>query len=341
MDPPLSVRYRCVWLVLAVGSMAAALALLAGCERLPLRALPPSPARVGVLAPGSPGPSVYRDAFRDGLRELGYVEGRSLVLEYRYAEGHFERFPALAAELVALQVDAILVMGGTPQVAAVKELTTTIPIVFVAAGDPVRGGLVANLGRPGGNVTGLSTAASDLGGKRLELLKETLPHITRVAVLWNAANAAKEPELWDARAAAPALGLQLIAVEVREPDDFASALQVAKSAGAEGLSVLNDPLVFTNRARLARLVAESRLPAIYESRDFVQHGGLMAYGPSFTAGVRRAAYYVDKILRGTHPAVLPVERPREFELVLNLETARSLDLDIPQSLLLQVSEVVQ
>ena len=332
----------CRWLVLGAGRLALALVLLAGCTILPARGQPPAkPARIGVLTPGSPGPSLYVDAFREGLREQGYLEGQNLRVEYRYAEGRLERFPALAAELVALPVDAILVMGGAPEVAAVKELTATIPIVFVAAGDPVRSGLVASLARPGGNVTGLSTVAVELGGKRLELLKETAPQMTRVAVLWNAANATKAQEFAEAQAAAPTLGLQVLSLEVRAPDELEPAFQAATRDGAEGLSVLNDPLVFTNRARIANLAAESRLPAIYENRDFVQPGGLMAYGPSFTAAVRRAAYYVTRVLQEARPGDLPVEQPTTFDLVLNARTAQALGITFPPEVLLSATEVIR
>ena len=322
--------------VQGTGALVLAAAWTAGCA---LRSSVRQPARIGVISPGSPGPSVYLDAFRDGLREHGYVEGQNVVIAYRYAEGQLERFPELAADLVALPVDVLLSFGGTPQTAAVKNRITTTPIIFVAAADPVRGGLVASLARPGSNVTGLSTAAVQLGGKRLEALKETVPWIMRVALLWNAANEAKAEELRAAQATAPSLRLQVQSLEVREPNDLEYAFQAAAREGAEGLSVLNNPLIFVNRARVVRLAAEWRLPAVYESRDFVEAGGLMAYGPSFTAAVRQAATYVDKVLRGAKPADLPVEQPTTFGFVINLQAAQALGLTIPQHVLLQATEV--
>lgn len=329
-------------LMQAVGGMVLALAPLAGCMSSGSpRQPPPKPARIGVLTPGSPGPSVYRDAFLDGLREHGYLEGQNIVIEYRYAEGRLERFAGLAGELVALPVDAILVLGGTPEVGAVKDVTTTIPIVFVAAGDPVQSGLVASLARPGGNVTGLSTMAAGLAGKRLERLQEAVPEIAHVAVLWNVANAAKARELSEAQAAAHVLGIRLQSLAVREPNDLESAFQAASMEGAEGLFVLNDPLMFTSRLRIVNLATESRLPAMYENREFVLDGGLMAYGPSFTAALRRAANYVDRVLNGVGPADLPVEQPTAFEFVVNMKAARELGITLPNKVLLQVTEAIQ
>jgi len=327
--------------VVGAGGQALTLMLVAGCAVLPSPVPPPKPARIGVLSPGSPGPSPYLDAFGESLHEHGYVEGQNIVIEYRYTEGQPERAPGLAAELVALPVDAIVVIGGTPQVRVVKELTTTIPIIFVAAGDPVQDGLVTSLARPSGNLTGLSTMATGLAGKRLEQLKGALPQITRVAVLWNAANPAKAREAREAKAAAPGLGLQLQSLEVREPNDMETAFQAATQGGAEGLLVLNDPLVFAQRTRIVNLAAESRLPAIYVDREFVLAGGLMAYGPSFVEALQRAAYYVARVLNGTSPADLPVEQPRRFDLVVNMKTAQELGITFPRSMLLRVTSLVE
>ncbi len=339
MDRAVSARRVCDWLVPVAGRIILALTLLAGCAILP--SPPPKPARIGVLAPGSPGPSPYRDAFEEGLHEHGYWEGQNIAIEYRYAEGRLDRFPGLAAELIALRVDTILVLGGTPEVRVVKDLTSTIPIVFVAAGDPVQTKLVDSLARPGGNATGLSTMATGLAGKRLELLKEAVPRITRVAVLWNAGNAAKAQEFSEAQTAAGALGLRLQSLEVRDPTDLEAAFRAAASEGAEGLSVLNDPLVFTSRARIVSLAAESRLPAIYENREFVLAGGLMAYGPSFTAALRRAGYYVSRVLKGTKPADLPVEQPMTFEFAISHKAAQALALTLPSGMMLFVTEVIE
>ena len=337
-----SIRHRPQLLGFAALAVAlAGLALLATYSMGPARKAPGQLPRLGFLTVSSPGSSPYLDAFRQGLREQGYLEGENLLIEYRYAEGQDERFRALAAELVALPVDVILVVGGTPNVQAVKNLTTTIPIVFLAAGDPVQSGLVASLARPGGNTTGLSTVATDLGGKRAELLKEAVPGITRVAALWNAANAAKLLEFEDTEAAGRVLGLQVQSLEVRGPDDFDDAFRAATAGGAEALIVLNDPLVFINRVRIAERAAQSRLPAIYENREFVRAGGLMAYGPSFTAAFQRAAYYVARILRGTSPADLPVERPTTFEFVVNSKAAQALGLTLSHEVLMLATEVIQ
>jgi putative ABC transport system substrate-binding protein len=325
-----------------VGTVAVGLALLAGCGPLAWRAAPPPKVpRIGVLSPGSPGPSPYLDVFRVALHEHSYVEAQNISIEYRYTEGRPERFPELAAELVALPVDAILVIGSTPQVRRVKELTTTIPIVFVAAGDPIRDGLVTSLARPGGNLTGLSTMATGLAGKRLEHLKVALPELTRVAILWNTANPAKARELAEAQAAAPGLGLDLQSLAVREPTEIDTAFQAATQGRAEGLVVLMDPLMFGEQRRIVALAAESRLPAIYADREFVEAGGLMSYGPSLVEGLQRAAYYVARVLDGTSPADLPVERPRRLELIVNLTTARELGITFPQELLLRIASVVE
>ena len=283
------------------------------------------------------------EAFRQGLRDLGYVEGRNLVIEYRDAEGKLERLPALAAELVALKVDVVLA-GATLAALAAKQATRTIPIVFAAAGDPVTDGLVTSLARPGGNVTGLSFLASELVGKRLELLTQAVPGVSRVAVLWHPGGSGERTEkdmLKEAEVAARALGVRLQFFEVRGPADFDRAFSDMTRARAGSLTAIGGILFFNERRRLVDLAAKNRLPAVYASRDYVDDGGLMAYGPSAADMFRRAATYVDKILKGAKPADLPVEQPTKFELVINLKTAKALGLTIPQSVLVRADEVIQ
>jgi putative ABC transport system substrate-binding protein len=283
------------------------------------------------------------EAFLQGLRDLGYVEGRNVVIEYRSAEGKLERYPALVAELVALKVDVIFVPG-TPAALAAKQATRTLPIVFAAAADPVADGLVTSLAQPGGNVTGLSSFSPELVGKRLELLKQAVPGVSRVAVLWQPGGQGERTDkdlLKRADVAARALGVQLQVVEVRGPADFDRAFSDITRARAGALTVLGTPMFFTERRRLVDLAAKNRLPAVYGTRDYVDVGGLMAYGPNTADLVRRAATYVDKILKGAKPADLPVEQPTKFELLINLKAAKALGLTIPQSLLQRADEVIQ
>lgn len=324
------------------GSLAlASLGLLSGCTILPPQwQAPRRVRRIGVLLGGSPGPSPLVDAFRQGLRELGYVEGEGTVIEFRYAEGREERFPELAAELVRLPVDVIVATGGPPALAA-QRVTDTIPIVMPTSGDPVGQGLVASLARPGGNVTGLAGLAQELSGKRLELLKEIVPGAARVAVLWNAANPAKALEFKQTQAAAATLGLKLQSLEIRGADDFEAVSQAAGSDRADGLVVFGDSFFLQHRRRIVDFAAQRRLPAIYELKEFVEAGGLMSYGPSLPDLFRRAAGYVDKILKGARPAELPVERAERFDFIINLKTAQSRGLTIPQSVLIQVTEIIQ
>ena len=298
-------------------------------------------ARIGVLWQGSStsGPHI-REAFRQGLRDLGYVEGQNVVIEYRYAEGKAERLPDLAAELLRLKVD-VIVAGGTLAPLAAKHATGTIPIVMSAAGDPVGTGLVPSLAKPGGNVTGLSNFSADLTAKRLQLLKEILPGVSRVAVLWNAANPIAALLMRETEAAARALGLQVQSLEVRGPDEFENALPAAVSGGAGALFVVDDPLVFIARLRIADFAARNRLPMTAIYREFAEAGGLMTFGANLADLNRRAAIYVDKILKGAKPADLPVEQPTKFDLVINLKTAKALGLTIPQSLLVRADEVIQ
>jgi putative ABC transport system substrate-binding protein len=280
-------------------------------------------------------------AFRQGLRDLGYVEGQNLTIEYRWAEGRFERLPDLAAELVRLKVDVIVSVVTQASLAA-KNATRTIPIVLVAAGDPLGSGLVANLARPGGNVTGPSSMYGDLAGKQLELLKESVPKVSRVAVLWNPANAVWQAQmLRQTEIAARALGLQVQLLEARGPDELEGAFAAMTRERASALLVQVDVIFALHARRIADLAAKRRVPAMYGSREHVEAGGLMSYAPNVPDLFRRAATYVDKILKGAKPADLPVEQPTKFELVINLKTAKTLGLTIPPSLLGRADEVIQ
>jgi putative tryptophan/tyrosine transport system substrate-binding protein len=301
-------------------------------------------ARIGYLATNPASNPHLREAFRQGLRDLGYVEGRNLVIEYRDAEGKVERLPALAAELVALKVDVIVTEGSTLAARVAKEATRTIPIVFAGVGDPVESGLVTSLARPGGNVTGLSSLGPELVGKRLELLKQAVPGVDRVAVLWLPGALGERTDkdmLKEEEAAARALGVRLQFVEARGADEFARAFSDMSSARAGALTVLPSNRFLREHRRLVDLAAENRLPAVYTSREFVDAGGLMSYGANFADLHRRAATYVDKILKGVKPGDLPVEQPTKFELVINLKTAKALGITIPQSVLARADEVIQ
>jgi putative ABC transport system substrate-binding protein len=296
--------------------------------------------RVGYLNPGSAALAPIRlDPLRDGLRHLGYVEGRSVVIEARWAEGNFARLPELAAELVRLNVD-VIVTAATPAAVAAKGATTTIPIVMVDPGDPVATKLVASLARPGGNLTGLSSATPDIAAKQLQLLKEALPRLTYVVFLWNAATPAGALALKEIQAVAPGLGVDVRNVSVRSAEELERELGLLPR-GAGGLVVFTDPLTFTHRRRIADDAVKSRLSLVSGSREFAEVGAFMSYGPSFPEMFRRAAAYVDKILKGTKPADLPVEQPTKFELVINLKTATALGLTIPPSLLLRADQVIE
>jgi putative ABC transport system substrate-binding protein len=284
------------------------------------------------------------EAFRQGLRDLGYVEGRNLVIEYREAEGKADRLPALAAELVALKVDVIVAAPGTVATLAAKQATRTIPIVFIAAADAVSDGLVTSLARPGGNVTGLSNLAPELVGKRLELLTQAVPGVSRVAVLRLPGALGERTDkdmLKEAEAAARALGVRLQVVEARGPADIDRAFSDMTRAHAGALTVLPSNMFLREHRRLVDLAAKNRLPAVYSVREYVDAGGLMSYGANLADLFRRAATYVDKILKGAKPADLPVEQPTKFELVINLKTAKALRLTIPQSLLGRADHVVE
>jgi ABC-type uncharacterized transport system substrate-binding protein len=278
--------------------------------------------------------------FRDGLRDLGYVEGRSILIEYRWAEGKYERFPELIAELVALEVD-VIVTAGTPAALAVKRATTRIPIVIAAVGDPVGTGLVASLSRPGGNVTGLAAIAPDLEGKRLELLMALVPKLSHVSFLSNPGNPLHVASEKQARSAAQALHLDVQFVAVRSDPEFDDAFDAILKERPGAMIVLADRVFLHNRARLVDFAARNRLPAVYPYVELVEAGGLMSFGPNYADLHRRAATYVDKILKGAKPGDLPVEQPTKFELVINMKTAKALGIKILPSVLLRADRVIE
>jgi putative ABC transport system substrate-binding protein len=301
-------------------------------------------ARIGLLATNLAATPHLPEAFRQGLRDLGYVEGRNLVIEYRDAEGKVDRLPALAAELVALKVDVIVATQGTRAALTAMQATKTIPIVFASVADPVASGLVTTLARPGGNVTGLSNVAPELVGKRLELLTQAVPGVSRVAVLWRPGALGERTDkdmLKEAEAAARALGVRLQVVEARGPADIDRAFSDMTKARAGALTVLPSNPFLREHRRLVDLAAKNRLPAVYFSREFVDAGGLMSYGANFADLYRRAATYVDKILKGAKPADLPIEQPTKFELVINAKTAKALGLTIPQSVLARADHIIE
>jgi len=293
--------------------------------------------RVGYLGAGSSN-SANVEAFRQRLRELGWAEGKNIVIEYRFAEGHFDRLPDLAADLVRLKVD-VMIAAPTPGAVAAKKATGTIPIVMVGVGDPVGLGLIATLARPGGNVTGLSFDAGMEIGKGLEIIKETLPNARRVAVLSNPANPGQPAAMKNLKAAARSLGVELRFLEAQGPDEFDGVFATMAKERVEALLVVTDSTFYIQRARLAELATKHRLPAVCGFRDYAEAGALMSYGPSVVAMYQRAAFFVDRILKGAQPASLPVEQPTKFELVINLKAAKA--LTIPQSLLLRADDVVE
>jgi putative tryptophan/tyrosine transport system substrate-binding protein len=299
--------------------------------------------RIGTLVPGSRPPGAdwkQRWAFLQGLRELGWVEGQNIAIEDRWADAKTERLPALAAELVRMKVDLILTLSWPAAVAA-KQATSTIPIVIVAAGDPVGTGLVVSLAHPGGNITGLGDLATELSAKRLELLKEAVPTLSRVAVLWNSADGGMTLRFRQIQVAAVKLGVTVRPLGIQEPGDFEQAFAAMAQERPDALFVIADPLVTSNRKRILDFTAQNRLPAMYEFKSYADDGGLIAYGPSMPDMLRRGAAYVDKILKGARPSDLPVEQPTRFELVVNLKTAKALGLTIPQSILLRADDVIQ
>jgi putative ABC transport system substrate-binding protein len=300
-------------------------------------------ARIGYLTSSLGVNPHLPEAFRQGLRDLGYVEGRNLVIEYRDAEGKADRLPALAAELVALKVD-VIVVPNTPATLAAKQATRIVPIVFAGVVDPVTSGLVTSLARPGGNVTGLSFLAPELVGKCLEQLTQAVPGVSRIAVLWQPGGLGERTEkdmLKEVVVAARVLGVRLQVVEARGPEDFDRAFSEMTRARAGALTVLGSTMFLIGRRRLVDLAAKNRLPTVFSLREFVDAGGLMAYGPDLADLFRRAATYVDKILKGAKPADLPVEQPTKFELAINLKTAKALGLTIPQSVLGRADEIIQ
>jgi ABC-type uncharacterized transport system substrate-binding protein len=319
---------------IALFSSAAAWPLVAGAET------PSKIPRVGYIGGATQMEASNRfEAFRQGLRDLGYVEGHTIALEVRWAEGRMERMQELVAELVSLKVD-VLVAGTTPAVLAAKKATGTIPIVMLAT-DPVGLGLIASLARPGGNVTGLSYFNEAISGKRLQLLQELVPGLTRVAVLRNPLSGTDAIFWRETEVAARKLGVELQPFEVRGPDDFEAAFAAAKRGNAQALIVFDDVLTLTYRHRIVPLAASSRLPALYGLREFPDNGGLLSYGPNLTDHLRRLATFVDKILKGAKPADLPVEQPTKFDLIINRKTANALGITVPPSLLAQADEVIE
>ncbi len=299
-------------------------------------------AKIGYLAPSTPASVAHLvEAFRQGLRELGYVEGKTVVLEARYAEARVERLPELARELVGLKVD-VIVASTDAVIAAVKRETRTIPIVMAPSSDPVGSGFVASLARPGGNVTGLSAISPELSGKRLELLREVVPGLSRVAFLWNPDVRGNLFDYKETEGAARSLRLELQSVEVSRAEDLDRAFSAITNQRAQALVLPAGNLIgFSNLGRITSFAQRNRLPTIFSQREYVDAGGLMSYGPSSSGMFRRAAIYVDKILKGAKPADLPVEQPTQFELVISLKTAKALGLTIPQSLLQRADEVVR
>jgi ABC-type uncharacterized transport system substrate-binding protein len=296
--------------------------------------------RIGFLSIFSPfDVPHWREGLTKGLGDLGYMES-GIAVEYRHAEGHLERLPNLAAELVRLKMD-VIVVETTPASLAVKQATTTIPIVMTIVGDPVGSGLIASLGRPGGNITGMSLQLSDVAAKRLQLLREVVPMPSRVAILWNSDSPVTPAQLREVEAVAPTLGMTLESLPVRGPDDFESAVQEATRRRTKALLVLDDFLITRHIRRLGALMTKNRLPAVAALVEFAEAGGLVSYGPNYFDLSRRAATYVDKILKGAKPGDLPVEQPTQFELVINLKTAKALGLTIPPSLLQRADHVIE
>jgi putative ABC transport system substrate-binding protein len=301
-------------------------------------AQPAATPRVGFLSNGSPPGGKPQEAFVQGLRERGWIDGQTVTIEYRWAEGNPDRLPALVAELIRARV-AVIALSGTPAIRAARATTSTIPLVFVSLADPIRLGFVASLARPGGNATGLASQFEELVTKQLELLKETVPRLSRVAVLHHTQTA--PAVVREAETAASRLGLKAHTLRLAGAAEFESVLGTVRSEGVEAIHVMPSPFFNANRRRLIELAAKHRLPAVYEFKDFVEDGGLMSYGPSITEMFRGLAGYVDRILRGARPSDLPVERATKFELALNLKTARALGLTIPQSVLARADDVIQ
>ena len=321
--------------------------LIGGAATWPLAARAQRPAstlrRIGLLLPGNARTTVVRgqlEAFRQGLKEYGWVEGQNISVEYSFAEGREDALAAIAAELARLRLD-VIVAEGTAAIQAAKTVTQTVPIVMATSADPVGTGFVASLNRPGGNITGLSLQTAELSGKRLQLLTEIVPGLARLAVLSNPLNPSIAPIVEQTKAAAQSLGVEVHVAEVQAPDKFESAFAAITSAHAGALIVLPDPLLYGQHPRVVTFTAASHLPTLFPEKEVAEVGGLMAYGPSIPGSFRRAAAYVDKILRGAKPADLPVEQPTTFELVVNLQTARAIGVTIPTSILLRADEVIE
>lgn len=333
-DPPVFPRRAFLLAVAAWPALAWAVAVRA---QAPAKKVP----RIGVLSPWTPSDAApWHQAFRLGLRDLGWVEGKNISIEYRYAEGRHDRLPDLAADLVRLKVD-VIVASVTPDALAAQKATRAIPIVLVAGGDPVAIGLGESLARPGGNVTGLSQMSRELGGKRLELLKEMVPRLSRMAVLWNPQNQSSTLNWKEIQLAARQLGVQLHSLEVRSPNDLDQAFEAAIKTRAGALFIMPDPVFVTNLKRIAGLAAKSRLPSIFHLSEFADAGGLVSYGVDRPDLFRRAATFVDKILKGAKPGDLPIDQATRFELVINMKTAKALGITIPQSILLRVDRVIE
>jgi len=323
-----------------LGSFALSVMLFALCSSAEAQQMGKVP-RIGFLSGQSLSTiSARTEAFRQGLRELGYVESKNIVIEWRYADGKLDRLPALAADLVRLKVD-IIVTGGSGSTRPANEATNTIPIVMTQDPDPVGNGYIASLARPGGNITGLSTLALELSGKRLELLKEIVPKLARVSVLGTSTNASTAQELRETELTAGALAVKLQYLDVRGPQDIEAAFRAASKGRADAVIVLGGPVIASQRTQIVDLVVKSRLPAIYQSGINVEAGGLMAYGVSGTDLARRAATYVDKILKGAKPADLPVEQPKKFELIINLKAANQIGFTIPPNVLARADKVIK
>jgi putative ABC transport system substrate-binding protein len=295
--------------------------------------------RIGVLYLGAP-PNANLDAFIQGLRELRYVEGKNILIEYRFAEGKAERLPELARELVLLKMDAIFT-AGTPAIFALREATKTIPIVFFSSSDPIGTGVVASLAHPGGNITGISVLASDLWPKRLELLKEICPKLSRVAMVWNKGNAGMALEAKATQDVAGPLGITLQDRGVKDPNELEVIFGVVSKDRPDGFLALTDPVLNSYQKRILDFLAKNRLPAIFDNQAWVEAGGLISYGANYADAFRRAATLMDKILKGTKPADIPVEQPTKFELVINLKTAKQIGLTIPPNVLVRADKVIR
>jgi len=319
---------------------AALLVMLVGFAQMTEAQRPGRIPRIGFIRGGSP-TDLEIEAFRQGLRDLGYVEGKNIIIEYRHTDGKTDRFSAVAAELVRLKVDIIVAAGGSAVILAVKPATDAIPIVMTNPGDPVAIGVVGSLARPGGNVTGLTSSSTELSGKRLEVLKEAVPKLSTVAVLWSAAESGNARNFKETEVAAQSLKLTLISVGLQTPADLNNALQSSIRDGAGALIIIRSPAYTGSGERIVEFAAKNRLPTMFPEKLFVEAGGLMSYAPNIADNFRRTATYVHKILQGAQPADLPVERPTKFELIINLKTAKQIDLTIPPSVLARADRVIR